>query len=401
MIEVSEALQRIVESLSLIGTETVSLTEACGRVSAAPVTARLSNPPADVSSMDGYAVRAADTQAGAKLRVLGDIPAGHPTDKAVEPGTCLRIFTGSFVPLGADAILIQENTIRDGDVVTVTEPVAAGRFIRSKGLDFSEGQVVVPAGERLSARDIGVAAAANCPWLTVRRRPRVAILSTGDEIVMPGDTVPPGAIIGSAAFMLAALLRRAGAEPVILPVAKDTVASLTESAGKIDTVDLLLTIGGASVGDYDLVKTALGETGLVTDFWKIAMRPGKPLMFGKMRKTPVIGLPGNPVAVFVCSTVFVLPALRTMCGEVTQGDGTEPARLATDLSANDQRFDYLRATLERDADGTLWATPFSRQDSSMMAPLSGCDALLLRERFAPEAKRGDICRILRFGGGVD
>ncbi|NHN88374.1 molybdopterin molybdotransferase MoeA [Acetobacter conturbans] len=401
MIEVSEALQRIVSALPVLGTETVSLLEACGRISAAPVVARLSNPPADVSSMDGYAVQAADTTRGAQLDIIGEIPAGHPSDRSVTPGTCLRIFTGSVMPEGADAVLIQENTTRESDRITVTEPVSQGRFIRPKGLDFASGQVVVPVGKRLSARDVGVAASANCPWITVRRRPRVAILSTGDEIVLPGDAVPAGAIVGSAAFMLAALLRKAGAEPVILPVARDTMDSLTTSTSQLDTVDLLLTIGGASVGDYDLVKKALGESGLVTDFWKIAMRPGKPLMFGRMGRTPVIGLPGNPVAVFVCSTVFVLPALRAMCAEVVTGDGTEPARLASDVSANDQRFDYLRATLSRDEDGTLWATPFSRQDSSMMAPLSACDALLLRERFAPEAKRGEMCRIVRFGGGID
>lgn len=401
MIEVSEALHRILAALPLLGTETVSLTEACGRISAAPVTARLFNPPADVSSMDGYAVRAADTVEGARLHVIGESPAGHPSDRTVTPGACLRIFTGSLVPTGADAILIQENTTRDGVHIVVTEPVASGRFIRPKGLDFSEGQTVIPVGKKLSARDIGIAAAANCPWITVRRRPRVAILSTGDEIVLPGDIVPPGSIVGSAAFMLAALLRKAGAEPIILPVARDTVDSLTGSTRQLETVDLLLTIGGASVGDYDLVKKALGETGLVTDFWKIAMRPGKPLMFGQMNGTPVIGLPGNPVAAFVCSFVFVLPALRAMSGEITKDDGIESARLASDLPANDQRFDYLRATLSRDEAGVLWAKPFSRQDSSMMAPLADCDALLLRERFAPEAKKGETCRIVRLHGLVD
>ncbi|MCH4091729.1 molybdopterin molybdotransferase MoeA [Acetobacter sp.] len=401
MIEVSEALHRILSALPLLGAETVSLTEACGRISAAPVTAHLFNPPADVSSMDGYAVRAVDTAKDARLHVIGEIPAGHPSDLAVTPGTCLRIFTGSLVPDGADAILIQENTTRDGHHITVTEPVASGRFIRPKGLDFSEGQTVIPVGRKLSARDIGIAASANCPWITVRRRPRVAILSTGDEIVLPGAIVPPGSIVGSAAFMLAALLRKAGADPIILPVARDTVDSLTDSIRQLETVDLLLTIGGASVGDYDLVKKALGETGLVTDFWKIAMRPGKPLMFGQMNGTPVIGLPGNPVAVFVCSLVFVLPALRAMSGEVTKDDGIESARLAADLPANDQRFDYLRATLSRDENGVLWAKPFSRQDSSMMAPLADCDALLLRERFAPEAKTGETCRIMRLHGLVD
>ncbi|GBQ23059.1 molybdopterin biosynthesis protein MoeA [Acetobacter estunensis NRIC 0472] len=401
MIEVSEALTRILSTIAPLGIETVSLMDATGRICAAPVLARLSNPPAAVSAMDGYAVRAADATTGATLRVIGEAPAGHPSDLSVTDGTCLRIFTGSAIPAGADSVLIQENTTREGERITVTEGVTAGRFIRPQGLDFAKGQSLVPAGRRLSARDIGLAAAGNCPWLTVRRRPRVAILSTGDEIVLPGEAPPPGSIVGSAAFMLAALLRRAGAEPVILPVARDTPASLREAASGLGAIDLLLTIGGASVGDYDLVKSALGEEGLVTDFWKIAMRPGKPLMFGHLGATPVIGLPGNPVAAFVCSVVFVLPALRAMTGETVSDDGTEPAVLGCDVPANDHRFDHLRATLVRQPDGTLRATPFARQDSSMMAPLAACDALVLREPHAAAAQKGEVCRIIRFATFVD
>ncbi|GBR07069.1 molybdopterin molybdotransferase MoeA [Acetobacter oeni] len=398
MIDPSEALTRIVSGLPLSGTETVSLMEAAGRITAAPVLARLSNPPADVSAMDGYAVRAADTTAGAELRITGEAPAGHPSAETVTAGSCVRIFTGSVIPDGADAVLIQENTTRDGDRLTVTQPVTSGRFIRARGQDFTCGQPVIPAGKRLSARDIGLAAAANCPWITVRRRPRVAILSTGDEICLPGDSVPPGSIIGSAAFMLGALLKEAGADPVILPVAKDTAGDIRQAATGLATTDMLLTIGGASVGDYDLVKAALGEAGLVTDFWKIAMRPGKPLMFGHLGDTPVIGLPGNPVAAFVCGIVFVLPALRGMSGETPSGDnGREKARLACDLPANDLRFDHLRAALTRDENGILLATPFPKQDSGMISPLATGDALILRDAHAPAAKAGEICDIIRFG----
>lgn len=397
MIDPSEARTRIVSGLPLMGTETVSLTEAAGRITATAVLARLSNPPADVSAMDGYAVRAADTTEGAELRVTGEAPAGHPPDQTVTPGTCVRLFTGSVMPAGADAVLIQENTLRNGDCITVTQPVSPGRFIRPYGQDFTAGLPVIPAGKRLSARDIGLAAAANCPWITARRRPRVAILSTGDEIVMPGDNVPPGSIIGSAAFMLSALLKEAGADPVILPVARDSTGDIRQATSGLATVDMLLTIGGASVGDYDLVKAALGEAGLVTDFWKIAMRPGKPLMFGHLDATPVIGLPGNPVAVFVCAIVFVLPALRKMTGETTPDNGPEKARLTCDLPANDLRFDHLRATLKRDEAGTLIATPFSKQDSGMMNPLAACDALILRAAHAPAARTGDVCDIIRFG----
>ncbi|NHO33850.1 molybdopterin molybdotransferase MoeA [Acetobacter fallax] len=397
MIDPSQALTRIVSDLPLMGTETVSLTEAAGRITAAPVLARLSNPPADVSAMDGYAVRAADTAAGTNLLITGEAPAGHPSDQTVTAGTCVRLFTGSVMPSGADAVLIQENTTRNSDRITVTQPVAPGRFIRPHGQDFTRGQPVIPAGKRLSARDIGLAAAAGCPWITVRRRPRVAILSTGDEIVLPGDTVPPGSIIGSAAFMLAALLKDAGADPVILPVAKDAAGDIRQATTGLGTTDMLLTIGGASVGDYDLVKAALGEAGLVTDFWKIAMRPGKPLMFGHLNGTPVIGLPGNPVAAFVCGIVFVLPALRKMTGDTTSDHGQDIATLASDLPANDLRFDHLRATLKRDGQGTLLATPFPKQDSGMMSPLATCDALILRPAHAPAASAGETCRIIRFG----
>lgn len=401
MIEVSEARARIVSAMPLAGTETVPLTEAAGRICAAPVLARLSNPPADMSAMDGYAVQAADTQSASPLQILGEAPAGHPTALTVQAGTCVRVFTGSVVPAGADAILIQENATTSDDAIVPTEPVTPGRFIRRAGQDFATGQTVVPAGKRLSARDIGVAAAANCAWITVRQKPRVAILSTGDEIVMPGDALPPGSIVGSAAPMLAALLRRAGADPVILPVARDTLSDIGGAAGHLRGIDLFLTIGGASVGDYDLVQTALGRAGLVTDFWKIAMRPGKPLMFGQLGDTPVIGLPGNPVAVFVCGVVFVLPALRAMMGETGVEPIPEPARLAVDLPANDQRMDHLRATLSRDEQGTLRAQPVGRQDSGMMAPLAACDALILRAPHAPAARAGDICQILRFGTLAD
>ncbi|GBQ98022.1 molybdopterin biosynthesis protein MoeA [Acetobacter nitrogenifigens DSM 23921 = NBRC 105050] len=397
MIELSEARARVLSSLPLLGLETVSIADASGRVTATHVIARMSNPPADVSAMDGYAVRAADALAGSVLRVVAEAPAGHPTSTKVGPGECVRLFTGSVIPSGADAVLIQENVSREENSITVNAEPRSGAFIRPQGQDFAKGQVVVPAGRRMTARDVGVAAAANVPWVTVRRRPRVAIVSTGDEIALPGEPVPPGGIIGSVAPMLAALLREAGAEPVMIPPARDTVEDIRRATQGLESHDLVLTVGGASVGAYDLVKDALGQSGLNVDFWKIAMRPGKPLMFGRLRGTPVIGLPGNPVAAFVCSVVFALPALRSMSGQSVIEELPHKARLAIDLDANDSRFDHLRATLSRDEEGVLWATPFAKQDSGMLAPLAACDALVLRPAHAPAANRGEVCDIIRFG----
>ncbi|NLI27941.1 MAG: molybdopterin molybdotransferase MoeA, partial [Acetobacter sp.] len=277
MLEVSEARSRILEAMKPTGSELVSLPEAAGRVLSQSVRANVTNPPTDVSSMDGYAVRAEDACAGRLLAVIGEAPAGHPSDLSVDPGTSIRIFTGSVMPAGAEAVVIQENTERRGANIFLTENVQAGAFIRRAGQDFAAGDILVAAGKRLGSRDIGLAAAGNTPWVSVYRRPRVAILSTGDELVMPGETLLPGGILGSAGLMLQALLRSAGADVVLLPVARDDEAEIRRLVSGLDAIDLLVTIGGASVGDYDLVQSALKAAGLRTEFWKIAMRPGKPL----------------------------------------------------------------------------------------------------------------------------
>jgi molybdopterin molybdotransferase len=272
MISVEEARGRILNTLKPTPPEVVALAQAWHRVTAQPVTARLTQPPADVSAMDGYALRAADGGLGAELRVIGAAPAGHPFDRHVGPGQAVRLFTGSVVPDGADAILLQEDATRDGDGVRVNEAVVAGRHIRRAGQDFAAGDVVVPAGRRITARDVGVAAAANHPWLSVHRRPRVAILATGDEIVMPGEPIPPGGIVSSNAHALAALVRAVGGEPMILPIARDEHAAIGAVAESVTGMDILVTTGGASVGDHDLVIEALQARGMTLDFWQIAMR---------------------------------------------------------------------------------------------------------------------------------
>jgi molybdopterin molybdotransferase len=395
MIPVDEARARILAGIGTTSSEIVPLASAWGRVSAAPVHARLTQPPRDVSAMDGYAVRAADATLGATLAVVGSAPAGHPWEGRLEEGQALRLFTGSIVPQGADSILLQEDATRRDDRVTVNEAATEGRHIRRAGQDFAAGDVLIPAGKLLNARDIGLVAAGNHPWVAVHRRPRVAILATGDEIALPGDPIPPGGIVSSNSHALAALVRACGGEATVLPIAADDRAALMEAADSARGMDLLLTSGGASVGEHDLVQEALGARGLVVDFWQIAMRPGKPLMHGRLGDVPMIGLPGNPVSSLVCAILFVVPALRRLSGLPAGAPPTVPARLGAPLAANDKRADHLRATLTEDAEGALVATPFPRQDSSMLRLMARADALILRAAFAPAAPAGTTVQVIR------
>ena len=282
MISVEEARARILTDLRPTPAEIVALADAWNRVTANAVVARLTQPPADVSAMDGYALRSADGALDSTLALIGAAPAGHPFDGTVGPGQTVRLFTGSIVPQGADAILLQEDATRDGDTVRVNEAVKAGRHIRRAGQDFARGDTVVPAARRITARDVGLAAAANHPWLGVHRRPRIAILATGDEIAMPGEPIPPGGIVSSNSHALAALVRAGGGLPTVLPIAADTREAVAAVADAVAGADMLVTTGGASVGDHDLVIEGLQSRGMVVDFWQIAMRPGKPLLFGHL-----------------------------------------------------------------------------------------------------------------------
>src|SRR6185437_15182546 len=293
MISVDEARERLLAALQPLGTEQIPVSDGFGRILAEDLAARRTQPPSALSAMDGYAVRAADVaNIPARLTVTGAVPAGKSFDKTLGAGEAVRIFTGAPLPAGADAIVIQEDTDRDGDVVVVKESSPVGRHVREAGLDFREGDVRLKAGRRLTARDVGLAAAMNHPWLRVYRRPRVAILPTGDEIVLPGDPIGPNQIVSSNSFALGALVQACGGVPIALPIAPDDPRALQQVAATATGIDLLVTTGGASVGEHDLIRDALGETGLVLDFWQIAMRPGKPLMVGTFRGTPMIGLPG-------------------------------------------------------------------------------------------------------------
>jgi molybdopterin molybdotransferase len=401
MLPVAEALARITGAFAPLPAETVSLADALGRTLAEDVVARVTQPPAAVSAMDGYAVRAADVaKAPVDLRIIGEAPAGGAFDGTVGDGEAVRIFTGGPLPDGADAIVIQEDTERDGDEVRVTEAVTAGTYVRSAGLDFRTGEVGISAGRLLGARDIGLAAAMNHPWLRVHRRPRVAILATGDEVVLPGDPLGPHQIVSSNGFSLSAFVEACGGQPVHLGIARDDKAALTELIAGARGTDMLVSSGGVSVGDRDLVGRVLGEQGMNLNFWKIAMRPGKPLLFGKVGDTPVLGLPGNPVSALVCATLFLRPAIAAMLGRVEAGSARETAILDTGLDANDRRQDYLRARLSIDSAGRRCATPFQRQDSSMLATLAHADCLIVRPPNAAPAKAGEAVEIVMLSGGI-
>ena len=399
MISVAEALDRILADLPAAAAETVGVGEAAGRALAEDVRARVTQPPLDLSAMDGYAVRAADVAAApATLKVVGEAPAGGAYGRRLEAGEAVRIFTGGPLPEGADAIVIQEDAERDGARVTVREGAPKGRYVRPAGLDFRAGEVGLAAGRILGPRDLGLAAAMNVPWLAVRRRPRVALLATGDEIVRPGEPIGPNQIVSSNALALAALVRASGGEAIDLGIARDDPSALQTAAEGARGADLLVTLGGASVGEHDLVRSALGERGLSLDFWQIAMRPGKPLMFGRVGDTPMLGLPGNPVSSLVCGLLFVRPAIRRMLRVEPASPPRGRAILGRDLPANDRREDYLRSRTETAADGTLVAIPFDKQDSSMLSLLARSDCLVMRPPHAPAARAGEAVQILQLDG---
>ncbi len=399
MIPVDEARGRILAAARPVGSETVSVIDAAGRVLARDIIARVTQPPQDVSAMDGYAVRADDV-AGlpARLRVIGAAPAGHLFEGEVGTGEAVRIFTGGFVPAGADTIVIQEDTDQGTPTVTVTAAPARGRHIRRQGLDFESGAPVITAPRRLTARDVGLAAAANVPWVEVHRRPVVALLATGDEIVQPGEPVGPGQIVSANTPGLKALVEADGAIALNLGVAADTLDDLAARASGGRSADILVTTGGASVGDHDLVQAALAPEGLAVDFWKIAMRPGKPLMFGRLGSTLVLGLPGNPVSAMVCAHLFLRPLIAALQGLPAAAPALETAVLGADMAENDRREDYVRATLAVDAEGRSVATPFPVQDSSMMSRLAAADCLIQRTPHAPAAVAGTPVRVLRLAG---
>jgi molybdopterin molybdotransferase len=395
---VADALAAVLSGAEALPEEMVALDSAYRRILARDLAALRTQPPQAMSAMDGYAVRAADaTHPGARLKVTGEIAAGRPFDHVVGPGEAVRIFTGGVIPDGADAVIIQEDTVAEDGGITITAAAIAGRHIRRAGVDFREGDILLRADSELTDRDLSLAASMNYPNLPVRRRPKVALLATGDELVMPGENPGPGQIVYSNGYALRALARAEGAEVVDLGIAADTMEATTSGIRRARDIgaDVLITTGGASVGDHDLVKRALDAEGIAMAFWRIAMRPGKPLMHGRLGPMRVIGLPGNPVSSYVCAFLFLVPLIRKLCGKSTIHHTSESALLGRGIAANDQRQDYLRARLTTRNDGALIATPVDHQDSSLLGNLAAAQALLIRPPFAPEAKAGSTCDILR------
>jgi len=397
LMPVPEALRLILADAKPLPAEFVALDHVAGRVLAQDVSALRTQPPTAVSAMDGYAVRASDVaKAPAALKVIGEVAAGHPFIGQVAAGQAVRIFTGGVMPSGSDTVVIQELTSREGDVVTVQKSAAKGRNVRAKGIDFAQGDVLLRKGQRLSDRDVMLAAAMNHARLSVHRKPRVAVLGTGDELVPPGGSPKSDEIVYSNGFALASLARTEGAEVHDLGIANDRVEDITQAIKRAREwgTDILVTSGGASVGEHDLVQRALTAEGLNLSFWRVALRPGRPMMHGRLGAMQVLGVPGNPVSSYVCAFLFLVPLIRRLSGRTDVESRPEQARLGCDLPANDERADYLRATLALGPDGPV-ATPLPAQDSSLMAPLAKADCLVIRYPGAPAAPAGSDCIILK------
>ncbi len=393
---VAEALERVCRGLTPLPAEQVSLREGLGRVLAVDLTARRSQPPVAVSAMDGYAIRAVDVAAPpATLTCIGVSAAGAGFAGEVAAGQAVRIYTGAPIPTGADAVVVQEDAEAEGDRVLLRAGAKAGRFVRPAGLDFAEGDVLLRAGRALTARDLGLAASMNLPWLAVRRRPRVAFLATGDELFMPGETGHPEGIPSSNSVAMAACVEAWGGLATDLGIARDDEGALSALLAGARGADLLVTMGGASVGDRDLVRKVLGERGFALDFFRVAMRPGMPLVHGHLDGTPVIGLPGNPVSSGVTGLLFVRAAMRTLLA-LPASEPLPTAVLGAAVPANDHRQDYLRAALRVNADGSRVATPFPTQDSSMLASLARADCLVVRPPHAPAAAAGEMVEVVLF-----
>ncbi|MBX3547631.1 MAG: molybdopterin molybdotransferase MoeA [Xanthobacteraceae bacterium] len=396
LVPVTEALAKVVNGAKPLPSENVPLNLAANRVLAADVKALRSQPPFDVSAMDGYAARTSDLAANKPLKLVGESAAGHRLKCELQAGEAARIFTGAVVPGGADVVVEQESANRDGDLVTLPA-YEAGKNIRAAGVDFCEGDVILEKGLRLSARAVGLAAAMDHATLVCAKRPRVAILSTGDELVAPGAGGPPERIVASNHFSVAALCEQEGAEVVDARVLKDKLDLISEAIeGAKESADVIVTLGGASVGEHDLIRPALDKAGAVIDFHRIALRPGKPTLSGGVGSARVLGLPGNPVSTFVCSVIFLVPLLRKLQGMSEPVQKPLPAILGEDVWENDQRADFIRSVSRYDDEGRRVVMPFLKksQDSSFTSVLAKADCLLIRAAGAPAAKKGERCEII-------
>ncbi|ARQ10243.1 molybdopterin molybdotransferase [Rhizobium etli] len=397
LLPVTEAQNRLLSRAKPVTAfESLPLAEAEGRVLAVDLTAGLTQPPFNASAMDGYALRRDDApEPGAVLKVIGTSATGHGFAGNVGHGEAVRIFTGAPVPPGADSVLLQEDAEKIEGGIRTNFPVRQGQHVRPRGQDFVEGEAVLSAGTVLDFSRLTVAAGMNRPDVEVLKRPLIAILATGDELLPPGSTPGPSQIIGSNTFGVAALARKAGADVLDLGIVPDDQARITAAIemARAAEADVIVTLGGASVGDHDLVQATLIEAGMQLDFWRIAMRPGKPLMVGSFGETHVLGLPGNPVSSLVCSLLFLEPLIRKLAS-LPPVRREAMVEAAVTLRANDHRQDYIRAKLTKSASGSWLAEPFGKQDSSMMKVFAQADCLIIRPPHAPELSAGAPCSVM-------
>jgi molybdopterin molybdotransferase len=392
MISVDEAVERIARAFAPLNSERVPIAQALGRVLAQDAVAAFDQPPAPMSAMDGYAVSACEATRNAELWVVGTAPAGNPFAGRLGPKQAVRIFTGGVVPEGADAVVIQEDTQARGGLVVVKEAPRQGENVRVQGLDFRAGDVLLKRGHRVGARDLALLAASDLAELAVAKKPRIGVVATGDELSRPGEARKAGGIVASSTYAIQAMIKTWGGEALDLGILPDKPEAFAQLSGAARGEDLIVTMGGASVGDHDLVQSALLPHGFALDFWKIAMRPGKPLIFGRLKQTPLLGLPGNPVSAMVCAVLFLAPAIAAMLATPYRAPLVR-ARLSSPLNANGKRQDYIRAKLSRDG-GQLTAEPFALQDSSMQKIFAQADALIVRRPNAPAAEAGDQVDVL-------
>ncbi len=392
MITVEQALTYVLDLVSPLDTEVIPLANAGGRILAQSVSATRDQPPFSSSAMDGYAVQSDDLTAGAVLNVIGTSAAGARFDGMVSAGNAVRIFTGAPVPEGADRILIQEDCQRIGDAITVGGDLDKSTYIRPAGGDFKVGDEMT-APQSLGSSEVSLLAAMNIPYVTVYRKPVIALIATGDELVTVGDTPNIDQIISSNNYGLKVMIEAAGGIARILPIARDTREELECVLAMCSDVDMIVTLGGASVGDYDLVHSVAGEMGMETAFYKVAMRPGKPLMAGRLRGVPMIGLPGNPVSALVCGTVFLIPAIKAMLGLPKSAMPTQNATLSIDIGLNGPRAHYIRAVTQME-NGVMTVRPFARQDSSLLSVLSQANALMVRQPNEPAQSSGSSVQII-------
>jgi len=395
MISVDDAIAGILDGAQGLGAENVALGDVAGRVLAADVTARMTQPPFAASAMDGYAVRFADVAPGGHLKVIGEAPAGAPFGGVVGDGEAVRIFTGGVVPNGADHVIIQEDVAREGDRLIINEPQEKPRNIRKAGIDFHAGDILEKKGVRLHEIHGSIFAAANVAEIPVARRPTVAIFSNGDELVEPGAALKPGEIVNSNHYALAAMVKSWGGAPTYLGCAPDSEEAIRDFFLRAQSADIIIPVGGASVGDYDYVKSAFRGVGGETVFEKVAVRPGKPTWLGKLGGARIVGLPGNPASALVTAALFVQPLVRRLADTEADAPHFSKAALTSALAANGRRETYLRARVEGGSDGALHVTPAANQDSSLLSPFSDANALIKREIDAPAAALGGEVEIVR------